>query len=55
MYCKFFDNRYERKKFIVLIVAKCIVNDKHLIVFVEDLEVLIVAKCIVNNSLLIQY
>ena len=50
MYCKLINIRMMMKQGMVLIVAKCIVNDENAQLIVGIYEVLIVAKCIVNLS-----
>ena len=48
VYCKFYIIRIHICQFIVLIVAKCIVNLRNYADKLIDSKVLIVAKCIVN-------
>ena len=49
MYCKYYQIYALKGIKVVLIVAKCIVNYKHLSPFIFSCHVLIVAKCIVNK------
>ena len=49
VYCKYCWNNNSDKCSIVLIVAKCIVNDDFVALLENETDVLIVAKCIVNK------
>ena len=53
VYCKCIFNNNCWRKYIVLIVAKCIVNETVNKAQNEAFEVLIVAKCIVNSGFLL--